>query len=258
MKEIALTQGKVALVDDDDFERINQCKWFAWRGYGQSFYATRSIGKSPNQRRVWMHREILTLPHGVEIDHRDRNGLNNQRSNLRAATRAQNAANLPIPVTNTSGLKGVSWHAQSKSWCSTIHVNGKKRWLGTFSSKVAAALRYDKEAILLRGDFAAINFPNAISEQNNSTTYMAKQSEIPMTGPGVESPSIKAVDEAFENLLAARSKRMKFGEQEKEAQQVLIDLFHKHDFKVYNFEDKTYQLVDIEKVKLLPREAETD
>lgn len=77
-------------------------------------------------------------------------------------------------------------------------------------------------------------------------------------GPGVSQPKIKAVDEAMENLLAARSKRMKFAEQEKEAQTLLVELFHKHDLTHYSFDDTVYELVDIEKIKRVKKDGEEE
>ena len=87
----------------------------------------------------------------------------------------------------------------------------------------------------------------------------AKNADLPgVDGPGVSQPKIKAVDEAMENLLAARSKRMKFAETERDAQAALIELFHKHDLTYYNFDDTVYELVDIEKIKRAKKEGEDD
>lgn len=77
-------------------------------------------------------------------------------------------------------------------------------------------------------------------------------------GPGVSKPKIKAVDEALENLLAARSKRMKFAEQEKDAQAALVELFHKNDLTCYSFDDQVYELVDIEKIKRAKKDGEDE
>lgn len=89
---------------------------------------------------------------------------------------------------------------------------------------------------------------------------MPRQNEdLPgVEGEGVSQPKIKAVDEAMENLLAARSKRMKFADQEKEAQALLVELFHKHDLTYYNFDDTVYELVDIEKIKRAKKDGEDD
>ena len=162
-KEITLTQKKVAIVDDEDFEFLNQWKWHAWRG-GRTFYAIRSFypKRKRNEKRrqivIRMHREILGTPKGKKADHKDRNGLNNRRYNLRVATHAQNMANMRVPITNTSGFKGVSWHSAARKWCASIRSKNKSKWIGLFESKEAAARAYDLKARALRGDFASLNF----------------------------------------------------------------------------------------------------
>lgn len=83
--------------------------------------------------------------------------------------------------------------------------------------------------------------------------------ELPgVEGEGVSPVQIKAVDEAMENLLAARSKRMKFAEQEKESQAALVAMFHKHDLTCYTYDDTVYELVDIEKIKRAKKEGDDD
>jgi hypothetical protein len=79
-----------------------------------------------------------------------------------------------------------------------------------------------------------------------------------MDGPGVASPKIKAVDDAFDELLAHRTRRMNAQKKEKEAQTALVELFHRHEIEVYNFDDKSYQLKDIEKIVLVPKEREDE
>jgi AP2-like factor, euAP2 lineage len=117
MKEIKLTQDKVALVDDEDYEEVSAFNWHAFRG-GKTFYAQRYI-KLPNGREAMqlMHRQILGLAHGdkLQVDHKDRNSLNNTRENLRVATAAQNGANNGKQRGNKSGFKGVSWDRLARS-----------------------------------------------------------------------------------------------------------------------------------------------
>jgi hypothetical protein len=156
MKEIPLTQGKVALVDDEDFEELNKYKWRARKGKN-TFYAKRST-KRPNQKTIEMHRQILGFPAGFQTDHRDGNGLNNQRSNLRICTISQNQHNTGKQKRNTSGYKGVCFHKNAKRFIALIMVNRKSTHLGYFNTAIEAALAYDAAAIKLHGEFAQLNF----------------------------------------------------------------------------------------------------
>jgi hypothetical protein len=151
MQEISLTQGKVALVDDEDFEWLNRWKWCAIRT-PYTFYAARCVGEG----LVYMHREIAGLQ-GLQIDHRDRNGLNNQRYNLRAATSRQNVRNKGVYANNRFGLKGVYWNKSCKKFRAQIKVSGRSIHLGFFEDVFSAALAYNKAAVKYFGEFAWLN-----------------------------------------------------------------------------------------------------
>jgi len=165
VKEIPLTQGKVALVDDEDYEELNKHKWCAQKT-GKAFYAVRNVGKRPHQKHVYMHRQILNAPPGVECDHRNGNGLDNRRCNLRICTSGQNKMN-QRPRGGTSQFKGVRWHRQAKRWQAEIMINSKHRYLGLFADETDAARTYDVAARELFGEFARTNF-EAIGEQSNA------------------------------------------------------------------------------------------
>lgn len=157
MKTIQLTQGKVALVDDDDYERLNQFKWHCYKD-NNVWYAIRNVGKPPNRTTQHMHREILRLKKGdPDVDHRDRDGLNNQRSNLRFATDSQNIAN--SPCRSASGYKGVYLFRDHKvkPWCAVITRNRKRILIGFFVTAKEAAIAWNKKALELFGDFARLN-----------------------------------------------------------------------------------------------------
>lgn len=130
MKKISLTQDKFALISNRDYASLSKFKWCALR-HGKTFVAVRKY----KGKVVKMHRFLLNPDEGIEIDHKDGNGLNNQRSNLRICTRGQNNQNRGKPDNNTSGLKGVYWHKTHKCWTAAIGVNGEQVWLGTFSNK---------------------------------------------------------------------------------------------------------------------------
>lgn len=157
MKEIPLTHGLVALVDDEDFEWLSQWRWAARKGRN-TFYAMRQVGKYPFDKNVHMHREIMQTPNGMVTDHIDKNGCNNQRSNLRVCTDTQNKANRGKQCNNTSGFKGVTWNKYEGRWVSKIEVSGKTLSLGYFSDPEIAARAYDEAAKKYHGEFANLNF----------------------------------------------------------------------------------------------------
>jgi hypothetical protein len=154
MKEIQLTRGLSAIVDDVDAEYLCRFKWYADRGG----YARTNISRPDGSGRetVRMHRMILGLEIGEEaiVDHIDLNRLNNQRANLRVCTRKENSRNRGNQANNTSGLKGVSWHKSARKWCAQIKVAGKKKYLGVFATPELAHEAYRKAALELHGAFA--------------------------------------------------------------------------------------------------------
>lgn len=159
MKQIQLSQGRVALVDDEDFEKLNQYKWCANK-IRKTYYATTywGIKKSGSYGHLTMHRLILNITDGkILIDHRDNNGLNNQKKNLRIATTSQNAMNSGANKSGTSKYKGVSRASRGESWQARISKGGKHEYLGYFSNENDAAIAYNKAAIQLHGEFANPN-----------------------------------------------------------------------------------------------------
>lgn len=158
MKQIPLTQEKFAIVDDEDYERINQYKWYARKG-GNTYYAMRAMPiQNSKQQWVFMHKEILGLPKSIETDHRNGYGLDNRKANLRPATHQQNQWNQQSHYKGTSQYKGVCWNKLSKKWVAYIELNGKQYHLGCFDNEIEAAKVYDRKAIEWFGEFARTNF----------------------------------------------------------------------------------------------------
>jgi hypothetical protein len=157
MKEIPLSQGKVAQVSDCRFENISQWKWYAMYNYG-NWYAVRYCENNQLQTTILMHQEIMMFP-GIDIDHWDGDGLNNQDENLRLCTPSQNGANRRVNKNNTSGYKGVYLHQETNKWEAHIKVNYKTIYIGVFLSAIDAAHAYDKIARRYFGEFAKTNFP---------------------------------------------------------------------------------------------------
>jgi len=157
-KQIPLSQGLFALVDDADFEWLNQWKWSANK-IGNTFYAIRKERKRPFQKTIYMHREIMNTPKGVQVDHINRDGLNDTRANMRNCTIAENSYNRKRVSTNHSGYKGVSWSKPNQKWMACIKMNNRSAYLGYFDTAEDAARAYDQAAKLNFGAFASLNFP---------------------------------------------------------------------------------------------------
>ena len=157
MKKISLTQNKYALVDDEDYEDLNQFKWYYCNGYA---YRTENIGVFRGKIRkktIAMHREVNKTPKGLVTDHINRKTLDNKKINLRSCTDVENCRNTKITKNSSSRFKGVSWDKSREKWAAYIKINWKKRYLGRFSSEKCAARAYNKSAEELFGEFARLN-----------------------------------------------------------------------------------------------------
>jgi hypothetical protein len=168
MKQIPLTQGKFALVDDADLEWLSQYKWRIHKKPGGRFYARTSIKINGVWKTVGMHQLIMGLPE-QEVDHRNRNGLDNQRCNLRECSRSHNQQNTIRPG-GTSSFKGVSWQSSRRKWLAAICVNQKRINLGRYINEIDAAKAYDEAAKLHFGENALTNFKG--QEHGNQITQV--------------------------------------------------------------------------------------
>jgi hypothetical protein len=154
------------MVDDGDYELVMQYRWWVLEYQrpsgstaGPYAYSSRYGG-----RRVFMYMHRLILPGVPEVDHEDGDGLNNQRDNLRAATRPQNNANGSKRPNHggrptSSRFKGVSWHKAARKWTAQIKDADRQHYLGCFADEIDAALAYDEAARVAFGEFARLNFP---------------------------------------------------------------------------------------------------
>lgn len=161
VKEIPLTQGKVALVDDEDYEEVMRHRWYVRQcEKSRTTYASARVGYGrKGTRTVYMHRLVLgDDPDGRSIDHVNLNGLDNRRVNLRWATRAEQRRNQAVRRDSKSGLKGV-YLSKGRYWTARIRCDGKQYHLGYFPTAEDAARAYDAKARELHGDFAYLNFP---------------------------------------------------------------------------------------------------
>lgn len=155
---IPLTQGQFAIVDSDDFERLNEFRWFAFKSR-QTFYAGRQVTNLDGKRRTLrMHRVITGAPAGLEVDHKNLNGLDNRKGNLRICSTENNLRNRRGTTKGASRFKGVSWSKECGKWRARIGFENKDYHGGVFSNEIDAARAYDELAKRLFGDFAFLNF----------------------------------------------------------------------------------------------------
>lgn len=150
---IPLTQGKFAIVDAEDYDRLAKYKWCVSQS-GNTFYAVRRR----RNKTVIMHREIMKAPKSLLVDHKDGNGLKNRKSNLRLCTAYQNVCNRRPRSKSSSKYKGVSWYRRDKIWQVQICYSGKSIHLGRFEDEMEAGVAYDRKAEALFGEFAYLNF----------------------------------------------------------------------------------------------------
>lgn len=161
MKEIPLTKGNSAFVDDADYEWLSQWKWHAT----STGYAARCALINGKHRTLYMHQVILQTPIGFASDHIDKNRLNNQRSNLRICSQRQNTFNRPKRKGARSQYKGV--YLVEGRWKASAQADGKRINLGFFATEIDAAKAYDNVARRVHGEFANLNFPELTESQHD-------------------------------------------------------------------------------------------
>ncbi len=155
MRTVELTHGMRAFVDDEDFLRVSQFKWHAQCNRSGNWYAERTVSVREKQR---MHR--LIIPCIGRVDHKNGDGLDNRKDNLRPATAAQNGRNRrPNRSASGGSLKGITRKGGGR-WQAQIQIGpGRKKYLGRFGSPIEAAAQYDFAAKIFFGEFAKLNFP---------------------------------------------------------------------------------------------------
>ena len=153
MKKIPLTQGKFAIVDNEDFDSLNQHKWF----YNQGYAVRNSSLKNGKRKILLMHRVIVGIKNNDEVDHISGNTLDNRKNNLRTLNHFENCFNRIINKNNNSGYKGVFWHKLTEKWVAQIRLNRKAIHLGLFDLKEDAAKAYNNAAQKYFGEFSRLN-----------------------------------------------------------------------------------------------------
>jgi hypothetical protein len=153
-KEIQLTNEIFTIVDDEDFEYLNQWKWYLLKSK-TNYYAIRT--SRPENKLIQLHRVVIQAKKGEIVDHVNRNKLDNRKSNLRICTISQNNQNRKISKLNKSGFNGVSWNSNNKKWVAQIACNNKKVHIGFFNDPIEAAKAFNEAAIKFHKEFANLN-----------------------------------------------------------------------------------------------------
>jgi hypothetical protein len=158
-RRISLGEGEWAVVDQKDYYRLGNSNWYLVGKKGRLYAAHNVKADGSLMVQVRLHREIMQPTNGLLVDHRNGNGLDNRRANLRLATHTQNMHNCRKRKNATSQFIGVCLDKKRKLWESTITSNGKKIYLGRFKTEIDAARAYDEAALKYHKDFARLNFP---------------------------------------------------------------------------------------------------
>jgi hypothetical protein len=166
MKEIKLTQGYTALVDDDMYEYLSDFNWYYSTGYAMRDEYSKDKSKTILMHRLIYEIKIGEVPDGLSIDRKDRNRLNNLSENLRLATQQQNNFNRAVQSNNRhSKFKGVKFVVETGNWKARIRIDGTETTIGTFTDEIACANAYNNYAKLLFGEFAYLNDVEYMSEE---------------------------------------------------------------------------------------------
>lgn len=146
-------------IDDEDWPLVSQYTWCVSKVNATKIYArTNAKQVDGTYKTIYLHRLLMGLDVPM-VDHKNGDGLDCRRNNMRQATAAQNTANRKKARNNTSGFKGVSWYNRISKWVARIDTDGKTRHIGLFDCPIEAAHAYDEAALRLRGEFAFLNFP---------------------------------------------------------------------------------------------------
>jgi len=150
-------------VDPENYERLSKYKWQASKSSSSgTFYAARSVWDKVNKKKhtIKMHREIITPPYPLVVDHINHNGLDNRQANLRPATKSQNTINKPYKKKKGahSKYRGVTWQKSINKWQAQIRIKGIQTKIGYYNDETTAAKAYDTKAIKYHGEFAVLNF----------------------------------------------------------------------------------------------------
>lgn len=155
-KEIPLTRGLVAIVDDEDFEELNLHKWYAMKMYDR-YYARRNVVIGNKKSYFLMHRFIIKAKVNQLVDHKNNNSLDNRKENLRTCSHSENMRNSKKRKQNTSGYKGVYFEKNKNIYSAEVKFGGKRVYRKRFKTGIEAAKAYNEAALKYHGEFALLN-----------------------------------------------------------------------------------------------------
>lgn len=162
---VPLSKGLSAIIDIEDVDRICQYNWWC----SHLGYAMREVRLNNNKIKIiLMHRIILNAKDNEFIDHINSNRIDNRKQNLRIATNSENQHNSKLPVTNTSGYKGVAWSDHAGGWIACISIEGKLSKIGLYATAKEAATAYDIAATTYYGEFAKTNLSLGLLDGNEN------------------------------------------------------------------------------------------
>lgn len=172
VKEISLTRGRVALVDDEDFEWLSTKKWCIQENR-KNGHAYAHTSRWKGKKYVYMHRIIIGAKKGQIVDHINGNTLDNRSSNLRIVTPRQNQQNMHYE--RSSKYPGVSWYTNDKKWVARIQIEGKNKGLGYFKSEKEAFEAYKKAVHELVGEKLVCELDS--SDNQNATLELSDENK---------------------------------------------------------------------------------
>ena len=176
-RKIYLGENEYTIVEPADYYTFNKFNWIFLRCNKKPYAVSEfKIGRAKT-KKMYLHRAIMRAPKGKLVDHKNGDGLDNRRANLRLATRSQNMMNRAKTKSKTSSRYiGVSFDKDCKRWRAAIRVHYKQRWLGSFKNEIDAAKAYDIAAIKYHKEFASLNFPREDYVNKISRRSVAKSS----------------------------------------------------------------------------------
>lgn len=158
MREISLKNGRIAIIDDEDYEIVSQYRWYLLKGKNTEYACHKKTENAISLPTILMHRLVMNAPKGSQIDHINGDGLDNRKCNLRFCSHQENSRNSPKNWRGTSKYKGVGLCKRRKKWRARIKLNNKQVEIGCYNTEIEAATAYNMVALANFRQFARLNY----------------------------------------------------------------------------------------------------